>query len=334
MKMKKIISFTLTITMLLACVFVALPAQKTEAETPLVLTMPTNDGKTDKTSYVIGQGTEDQVTVTANFIPTSYAHRPKPNVSQTMEYIVVHNTDNWNSSAGAKAHNNYLTGNSNLSCSYAYVVGSDGIWQNLPDLEYSWHTGGNTMGTNVSHPNALGIETCDAGAPLGSNGLPAWNTQTLYNWYENTFSQRVGYLAMLVATLCMRYDFNPYTQVVQHYDVYGKECPREMRHVFGTTATTGSKTDGTYYKIFWDKMIKYYKAYGGRYTGYATGKYVITVLNTPIYSSPSRSASVLTKIPKTSYNSVYSVNVTEVSGDFGKVTYNGTTGWIYLQCGV
>ena len=332
--MKIFVSLALSVTMLLTFVIVAIPMKKAEAEAPLVLTMPDYDGKTDKTTYVIGQGTEDEVTVHCNFIPTSYEHRPKPNVSQTMEYIVVHNTANWGASANAKAHNTYLTTNSSTNGSYAFVVGSDGIWQNLPDLEYSWHTGGNTMGTNVYHPNAIGIETCDNGAPTKSDGYPAWNTQALYTWYEEVFAQRVGYLAMLVATLCARYDFNPYTQVVQHYDVYGKECPIDMRYVFGTTVNTGSKTEGTYYKIFWEKMIKYYEAYGGKYRGYTTGEYVITVFNTPIYSSPSKDSSVLSTIPKKAYKDVYSVNVTEVSGDYGKVTYNGTTGWIYLQCGV
>ena len=319
--------------MILTFVFVAVPMTKANAETPLVLTMPEADGKTDQITYKIGQGTEDEVTIHANFISTSRPQRPKPNVSQTMEYIVVHNTSNWSPTAGAKAHNNYLTGN-NLELSFAYVVGLDGIWQNLPDLEYSWHTAGNTMGTNVYHPNALGIETCDNGAPTKSDGMPAWNTQALYTWYEEQFSQTVGYLAMLVATLCMRYDFNPYTQVVQHYDVYGKQCPMDMRHVFGTTGNTGSRTDGTYWKIFWDKMIKYYEAYGGRHTGYVTGKYVLTDYNVPIYASPSRDSSVLAKIPKTTASAVYSVNVTEVNGYFGKVTYNGTTGWVYLQSGV
>ena len=81
-------------------------------------------------------------------------------------------------------------------------------------------------------------------------------------------------------------------------------------------------------------MIKYYEAYGGRHTGYVTGKYVLTDYNVPIYSSPSRDSSVLAKIPKTTASAVYSVNVTEVNGYFGKVTYNGTTGWVYLQSGV
>lgn len=327
--MKKIVSFLLTLTMLFTFSVVIVPKTAAKAETPLVLTMPEADGKTDKTSYVIGQGTEDQVTVTANFIPASHHHRPKPGETMTMEYIVIHNTGNLSSGAGAKNHNAYLINNSNLSCSYAYVVGSDGIWQNLPDLEYSWHTGTNSFGTNVYHPNALGIETCDNGAPTKSDGLPAWNTQNLYTWYENTFAQRVGYLAMLVATLCMRYDFNPYTQIVQHYDVFGKECPMEMRHVFGTTSNVGSKTDGTYYKIFWDKMIKYYEAYGGKYKGYVTGKYVLTLSSTPIYSTASRSGSTIGSIPQKA-----SVTVTEVNGAMGKVSYNGTTGWIYLQSGV
>ena len=322
--MRKVISLILSLAMVLTFVIIAVPAKKADAETPLILTMPENDGNTDKTSYIIGQGTEDEVKVTCNFIPASYQQRPNPNQHQTQEYITVHCTDNWSASAGAKAHNSWLTGN-NTGVSFAYVVGSDGIWQNLPDLEKSWHAADNEFGTNVWNSNSIGIETCDNGAPTRSNGWPAWNTQELYTWYEEVFAQRVGYLSMLVAMLCVRYDFNPYTQIVQHYDVFGKECPIELRYVFGTSTDTGSRQDGTYWKIFWDKMLKYYKAFGGTKDGYVKGNYR-TSTSMPLYNSADRSSGQIASIPiKTT------LNVTDVSGDFGKVSYNGKTGWIYMQ---
>lgn len=61
---------------------------------------------------------------------------------------------------------------------------------------------------------------------------------------------------------------------------------------------------------------------------YKTGEYKIT-LSVSSYltfrSGPSKSYSKITSIPNGTL-----VTVTEVSGDWGKITYNGTTGWICL----
>ena len=73
--MKKAISVFLVLAMLFTLTVLALPMNKASAES-ITLIMPTNDGNTDKTSYQLGVGSEDEVTVTANFIPSGYEHRP------------------------------------------------------------------------------------------------------------------------------------------------------------------------------------------------------------------------------------------------------------------
>lgn len=260
---KRLLSLVLCLAFVLSA-FCFVPSVKAGA----TLAMPDNDGHTNGVSYTLGKGTTAETTVTCNFIPSlingavPYA---RPGDVQVQKYIVIHNTGNYSDTADAQAHNEYICG-AGADQSYHYVVGSDGIYQSLPDNERGRHAGKGLKHNGPTNSNTIGIETCVNLFPATSTSSgEQWNTQEMYDWYENEFALRTDRVALLAATLCIRYGMNPYTQVIQHNDVYDKNCPMQMRYVFNT-AGTFDHDNGTYWLIFWNKMIEYYEQYGGTFT--------------------------------------------------------------------
>lgn len=224
----------------------------------------------------------------------------------------------------------------------------------IPVNEQGWHAGGNYWGTSdsatkvsmgwisdCSNSTGIGIETATPGFPATDTfSGEMWDSDEMYEWYAGTYDYTATYLAQLVASLCIRLNFNPYTQVAQHYSSAGKNCPIQMRYVFGS----GGKTFtfyGTYFKVMLNRMYDYYEAYGGTY------KSTDTVKNT--YYNPSKtvykkglykSGSTITvyRAGNTSTGSVGTVaagnvvDVQTVGFDWGRVVLaNGTVGWVKLS---
>lgn len=323
------------------------------------LTMPDNDGHTDGVSYTLGEGTTAECQVICNFIPRTMRGVPtsqRPGDVQVQKYIVIHNTGNYRDGADAKAHNDWLTTANDTAQSYQYVVGSDAIYQNLPDTERALHTGTNRKLTGIMNSNAIGIETCVNLFPATENyGGEQWNTEEMYAWYENEFALRTDRVALLAATLCIRYGMNPYTQVVQHNDVYDKNCPMQMRYVFGTDGVAAGSFDrenGTYWKIFWNKMIEYYKAYGGTYKegdtdvigtdgnkypdryveenqidSSATSNVRETTTELNLRTAPS-TGNVVGSLPA---GTQFTIKSTNAAGTWGLIDYKGEEVWISLN---
>lgn len=64
----------------------------------------------------------------------------RPGQIYPKKYITVHDTANYNKTAGAVAHTNYIKKGGN-STSWHYTVGNDGIYHHIPDNENAWHAG-------------------------------------------------------------------------------------------------------------------------------------------------------------------------------------------------
>ncbi len=213
-------------------------------------------GKVDNTTWVIGKGTEDQTTVVADFVSSSRSNRCGIVVNDK-RYIVIHNTGNYGTTATAKANHNYQAYNSAAtSVSWQYTVGSDGIYQGLPDNEIGWHAGDGTYGTG----NYYGI-----GMEVAVNGWQDFTT----NWQSflnNGFYVTCRKAALLTAELCVRWnldpgDGSPGTGIRQHWDSTQKNCPQQMR--YNTSSKSYTRNTGDMWVYFMGYVTKYYEMLQG-----------------------------------------------------------------------
>lgn len=126
-------------------------------------------------------------------------------------YIVIHNTDNFNRTADAKAHARAQHDGNLSGMSAHYYVDDSGAYQALPHNRGAWHVGvnygGKLFGT-VNNRNSIGIEMC---------------VNSGYN-YEKAFQNTVALTKQLMQELGIAAD-----HVVSHYDVCGKNCPSQIR---------------------------------------------------------------------------------------------------------
>ena len=349
--MKRLLA-TVLLAAMLCTVLVLVPAKETATEV-FALDMPTTNGRQECTYYL--PSASGNVKVTADFIPSGFGQRP--GTTQTQKYLVIHNTGNYGSTASAYNHYSWLT-TSNLTSgkqSYHYVCGSDGIYQLLPENERGYHTGTNknssgtydANGKDCTNSNAIGIETCVNGFPASASySGEKWNTDAMYAWYTNYFATRTDYLAILAASILVRNNFDPNTRCVQHYVVYGKNCPMQMRYVFYTAGTSGasggSNTShftkmGTYYTIFWNRMMAYYNAFknggaavmpDGGTSGSVGGIYKVSTSGDTLNirdQATSSGSTVIGEIPNGT-----EIKVTAYDGNWGKTSYNGVEGWVSM----
>lgn len=348
--MKRLLA-TVLLAAMLCTVLVLIPAKETATEV-FALDMPTTNGKTECEYYL--PSASGNVRVLADFIPTSKSQRP--GTVQTQKYLVIHNTGNYADTASAYNHYSWLISSTGTGQSYHYVCGSDGIYQLLPENERGYHTGTNrndsgtydSVALDCANSNAIGIETCVNLFPAtASYSGEQWNTDEMYAWYTNYFATRTDYLAILSASILVRNNFDPNTRCVQHYVVYGKNCPMQMRYVFGTAGTSGysggSNTShftkmGTYYTIFWNRMMAYYNAYknggeavmpDGGTSGTIGGIYKVSTSGDTLNirdQATSSGSNVIGEIPDGT-----EITVTAYSGNWGKTTYNGVEGWVSMS---
>ena len=122
----------------------------------------------------------------------------------SIQYIVVH----WVGNAGSSAiaNRNYfesLARTHTTSASSHYIIGLEGeIIRCIPDNEVAFHSGSYSM-----NRKSIGIEDCH----------PDWEGR----FNDATYSS----LVELCASLCKQYGID-INNVIRHYDVTGKECPR------------------------------------------------------------------------------------------------------------
>ncbi len=228
--------------------------------------MPNTDGKTNNQTYVLGAGTDAQVTVKTDWRSTSL----NPTATMTPKYIAVHCTGSYPSTSTALGNHNY--GKTASNACWHYTVGHDSIYQMLADNRQGWHVGTSYTGA-PSNSNSIGLE-------LAVNGFPAdepyggehWSDGTaIMKWWENQFNQTMKNAAYLVAVLCVRWNLDHTTRVKMHWDSKsyesgksGKDCPMQMRATYNASTNSFSPAgiysdgrDGYFWKIFWGYLEAY-----------------------------------------------------------------------------
>lgn len=118
--------------------------------------------------------------------------------------LVIHWVANPRSSALANRNyfENLKLGKSKTYASSHYIVGLKGeVIQCIPDCERAYHA-------KSANTYSLGIEVCH----------PDWEGQFTPITYNA--------LVHLCALLCKKYALDPYQDLIRHYDVTGKLCPK------------------------------------------------------------------------------------------------------------
>ena len=146
------------------------------------------------------------LSITQDLIPVG--RRNRPGLVNPMNFITIHNTGNSSRGAHARAHANYLRGDTaaGLPVSWHYTIDETGAIQHLPDNETAFHAGdGNGLGNRQS----IGMEICQN---IDGNLLQAT---------ENA--------VILTAMLCVRHNI-PTANIRQHnFWSPSKGCPQELR---------------------------------------------------------------------------------------------------------
>lgn len=142
-------------------------------------------------------------------------NRPKIKLKE-LRGIVIHWTANVSKGANAQAHYKYFN-NAYRGASAHYIVDDKQVVQLIPDDEVAWHVGDSIKLSRLpirakyvpkgANPNDyfIGVEMC---------------------MNADSDQQRViNFTIQLVTTLMMKYNLTK-DQVVRHYDITGKDCPK------------------------------------------------------------------------------------------------------------
>lgn len=125
---------------------------------------------------------------------------------------MIHNTDNFQPGADARAHASaQYHGNFEGMSAHYYVDDKEMVYQAAPNKKGCWHVGVNYGGKLfgvVNNRNSIGVEMC---------------VQAGYD-FEKAFKNTVELVKFLMRELGI-----PAEKVVQHYDVCKKDCPSQIR---------------------------------------------------------------------------------------------------------
>ena len=127
----------------------------------------------------------------------------------TIKYLVLHYTANNGDTAFSNCK--YFSG-ANRNASAHYFVDEKGIYRSVRDMNVAWHCGSMNGYKHkyCRNTNSIGIEMCSR---IDSNGKFYIKEKTIANAIE------------LTKYLMEKYDI-PVENVIRHYDVTGKMCPR------------------------------------------------------------------------------------------------------------
>ena len=165
----------------------------------------------ERFTWRIGEGTEQDLLVIADYIPEGRYNRPGGNYK--VKYIVIHNTGNYSQSADANAHRGYVKADG-TQVSWHFTVDDHSIYKHLPEEERAWHAGDGREGRGNTY--GIGIEVCVNHETDGTTKPSEYFHKTL----DNT--------AQLVAELLYKYDLS-IKAVTQHNHYSGKNCPQVIR---------------------------------------------------------------------------------------------------------
>jgi len=138
-----------------------------------------------------------------------------------VDAIVLHWVGNAQTSADANRRYFESLKDGSRYASAHYVIDRGEIVHCVPDNEVAYHCGLTEMGKYTrwarekwpgEHPNwyTIGVEHCHPDA------TGTWERGTVQRSH------------VLVAGLCLRYGRDPLTDIVLHWTITGKECPRHM----------------------------------------------------------------------------------------------------------
>ncbi len=144
------------------------------------------------------------IQVIHEIIPTPSINRPM--INREIKMIVIHETDNFSSTADAENHSEYLLTNLTDENSWHYTVDENVIYHHLPDHEVAWHAG-DKLAVSGGNLNGIGVEIC---VNEGSN-----------------YDKSKDNAAKLVATLLDAYNLKS-SDVYRHQHFSGKLCPAGM----------------------------------------------------------------------------------------------------------
>lgn len=121
-------------------------------------------------------------------------------------YVVVHETDNWNKGADAKAHANAMK-NGNLDGTVHYYVDDHSIYQTLDHKDGAWAVGDGQGKYGITNRNSINIEICV------NQG--------------NDYYKSVANCQWLCAKLLKEMGWDT-SRLKRHYDASRKHCPRRI----------------------------------------------------------------------------------------------------------
>ena len=123
--------------------------------------------------------------------------------TNSKKYIVIHETANTRAGANADAHARLQASGNSRSASWHYQVDDKEIIQSFSDDAQCWHAG-----NRYYNQNSIGIEIC-----VNSDG---------------DFKKAVDNAVKLTKYLMDKYNI-PASNVIQHNQASGKDCPRYLR---------------------------------------------------------------------------------------------------------
>ncbi len=334
--MKRVTAVLLCVAMMLSLMPAMSLVGVVSATSTNLVVLPSNNGKTNNTSYTIGAGTDAEVTVTCDF----RASGTEPTASITPKYVTIHNTGTYVSTANAyNTHRNTAKISSDMA--WHYTVDDKSVYQALEDNRKGWHVGKSYSGLN-SNDNSIGIEMCVHNFPATEtfDGEKWTDGTAIMNWYVAQFDQTMKNTAYLALVLCKRWGLNWETDIKMHYDALsyypgGKDCPMQMRATYDPVTNTFTEAgsyvdgrDGYFWQIFWGYVQAYAAGATSTNGNVSTAEKLGTYRVTPsdglnVRSGPSADYEKVTALECDAV-----VKVTEFSGSWGKVTLSdGTEGW-------
>lgn len=127
--------------------------------------------------------------------------------TQSIRYIVIHDTGNTGRGANASAHFNYFNGADRGSSADFFSDDKQILQVNDYTQYYTWHCGDGKGKYGITNANSIGIEIC-----INSDGN-----------YNAAFQNAAELTRSLMRELNI-----PLERVVRHYDASRKNCPASM----------------------------------------------------------------------------------------------------------
>lgn len=129
--------------------------------------------------------------------------------TQSIKYIVVHDTGNPSAGADAEANYKYFNGGDRGSSADFFVDDKQILQVNDYRKYYTWHCGDGHGKYGISNSNSVGVEIC-----INKDGN-----------YKKAVANAVDAVKQLMAELGI-----DATHVVRHYDASHKNCPATMHN--------------------------------------------------------------------------------------------------------